>query len=84
MHPQRLFKITLKALAAAVANFGCSGKPFDSDKQRFCSGAENSRITICAAKRLQSGFEKTKNVVTGNGLPLISAKKKEMQVPIKQ
>ena len=51
MHPQWLFKRTLKALAAAVANFGCSGKPSDSDKQRFCSGAENSRITICAAKR---------------------------------
>ena len=76
MHPQQLFKRAVKALAAAVANFGCSGKPFDSDKQRFCSGAENSRITICAAKWLQSGFEKTKNVVTGNGLPLISAKKR--------
>ena len=25
---------------------------------------------------LQSGFEKTKNVVTGNGLPLVSTKKK--------
>ena len=24
---------------------------------------------------LQSGFEKTKNVVTGNGLPLVSTKK---------
>ena len=40
------------------------------------SGAENSRITICAAKWLQSGFEKTKNVVTGNGLPLVSTKKR--------
>jgi len=28
---------------------------------------------------LQSGFEKTKNVVTSNGLPLGSTKKKEMQ-----
>ena len=53
----------------------CSGKPFDSDKQRFCSGAENSGITICAAKWLQSGFEKTKNVITRNGLPLVSTKK---------
>jgi len=42
MHPQRLFKRAVKALAAAVANFGCSGKPFDSDKQHFSSGAENS------------------------------------------
>ena len=25
---------------------------------------------------LQSGFEKTKNVVTGNGLPLVSTKKR--------
>ena len=25
---------------------------------------------------LQSGFEKTKNVVTGNGLPLVSTQKK--------
>ena len=25
---------------------------------------------------LQSGFEKAKNVVTGNGLPLVSTKKK--------
>ena len=33
---------------------------------------------------LQSGFEKTKNVVTGNGLPLVSTKKKEMQAPIIQ
>ena len=32
----------------------------------------------------QSGFEKTKNVVTGNGLPLVSTKKKEMQAPIIQ
>ena len=63
-----------KRWAAAVANFGCSGKPFDSNKQRFCSGAENSRITIWAAKWRQSGFEK--NVVTGNGLPLVSTKKK--------
>ena len=26
---------------------------------------------------LQSGFEKTKNVVDGNGLPLVSTKKKK-------
>ena len=50
--------------------------PLTAIKQRFCSGAENSRITICAAKWLQSGFEKTKNVVTGNGLPLVSTKKR--------
>ena len=74
---KKRYKRAVKGLAAAAAaaNFGCSGKPFDSDKQRFCSGAENSRITICAAKWLQSGFEKTKNVVTGNGLPLVSTKK---------
>ena len=30
----------------------------------------------CAAKWMQSGFEKTKNVVTGNGLPLVSTKKR--------
>ena len=49
-----------KELAAAVAKNGCfalQGKPFDSDKQRCRSGAENFRITICAAKWLQSGFE---------------------------
>ena len=49
--------------------------PLTAIKQRFCSGAENSRITICAAKWLQSGFEKTKNVVSGNDLPLVSTKK---------
>ena len=54
------YKRAAKALATAVANFGCSGKPFDSDKQRCCSSAENSRITICTAKWLQSGLEKTK------------------------
>ena len=27
---------------------------------------------------LQSGFEKTKNVVTGNGLPLVSTKKRNV------
>ena len=70
------YKRAVKALAAAVANFGCSGKHFDSDKQRCCSSAENSRITICAAKWLQSGFEKTKNVVASNGLPLSSKKKR--------
>ena len=32
---------------------------------------------------LQSGFKKTKNVVTGDGLPLVSTKK-EMQAPIIQ
>ena len=45
-----------KGLAAAVAKNGCfalQGKPFDSDKQRCCSGAENFRITICAAKWLR-------------------------------
>ena len=65
-----------KRYKRAVKALGCSGKPFYSDKQRFCSGAENFRITICAAKWLQSGFEKTKNVVTGNGLPLVSTKKR--------
>ena len=65
-----------KRWAAAVANFGCSGKPFDSDKQHFCSGAENSGITIWAAKWRQSGFEK--NVVTGNGLPLVSTEKRNV------
>ena len=29
---------------------------------------------------LQSGFEKTKNVVTGNGLPLVSTKKKKRRL----
>ena len=29
---------------------------------------------------LQSGFEKTKNVVTGNGLPLVSTKKKKCRL----
>ena len=28
----------------------------------------------------QSGFEKTKNVVTGNGLPLVSTKKKKCRL----
>ena len=60
---KKRYKRAVKGLAAAAANFGCSG-------------AENSRITICAAKWLQSGFEKTKNVVTGNGLPLVSTKKR--------
>ena len=45
--------------------------PLTAIKQRFCSGAENSRITICAAKWLR----KTKNVVSGNDLPLVSTKK---------
>ena len=58
---KKRYKRAAKGLAAAVAKNGCfalqSGKPFDSDKQRCCSGAENSRITICAAKWLQSGFE---------------------------
>ena len=76
---KKRYKRAAKGLAAAVAKNGCFAlqwKPFDSDKQRCCSGAENSRITICAAKWLQSGFEKTKNVVTGNGLPLVSTKKR--------
>ena len=57
---KKRYKRAAKGLAAAVAKNGCfalQGKPFDSDKQRCCSGAENSRITICAAKWLQSGFE---------------------------
>ena len=46
------YKIAVKGLVAAVANFGCfmlQGKCFDSDKQCCCSGAENSRITIYPA-----------------------------------
>ena len=57
---KKRYKRAAKGLAAAVAKNGCfalQGKPFDSDKQRCCSGAENFRITICAAKWLQSGFE---------------------------
>ena len=57
---KKCYKRAAKGLAAAVAKNGCfalQGKPFDSDKQRCCSSAENSRITICAAKWLQSGFE---------------------------
>ena len=54
---KKRYKRAAKGLAAAVAKNGCfalqSGKPFDSDKQRCCSGAENSRITICAAKWLR-------------------------------
>ena len=46
------YKRAVKALAAAVANFGCTGKPFDSNKQRYFSGAENSLIMICTAKWL--------------------------------
>ena len=79
---KKRYKRAAKGLAAAVAKNGCfalqSGKPFDSDKQRCCSGAENSRITICAAKWPQSGFEKTNNVVTGNGPPLVSTKKRNV------
>ena len=77
---KKCYKRAVKGLAVAVANFGCSGKPFNSDKQRCCSGAENFRITICAAKWLKSGFKKTKNVVTGNGLPLVSVKKKKCRL----
>ena len=54
---KKRYKRAAKGLAAAVAKNGCfalqSGKPFDSDKQRCCSGAENPRITICAAKWLR-------------------------------
>ena len=53
---KKRYKRAAKGLAAAVAKNGCfalQGKPFDSDKQRCCSGAENSRITICAAKWLR-------------------------------
>ena len=49
---KKRYKRAVKALAAAVANFGCPGKPFDSNKQLYFSGAENSRITICTAKWL--------------------------------
>ena len=53
---KKRYKRAAKGLAAAVAKNGCfalQGKPFDSDKQRCCSGAENFRITICAAKWLR-------------------------------
>ena len=53
---KKRYKRAAKGLAAAVAKNGCFAlqwKPFDSDKQRCCSGAENSRITICAAKWLR-------------------------------
>ena len=63
------YKRAVKALAATVANFGLSGKPFDSDKQRCLKIPESRSV-------LQGGFEKTKNVVTGNGLPLVSTKKR--------
>ena len=49
---KKRYKRAVKVLAAAVANFGCSGKPFDSNKQCCFSGAENSRIMICTAKWL--------------------------------
>ena len=70
---KKRYKRAAKGLAAAVAKNGCfalQGKPFDSDKQRCYSGAENSRITICAAK----------NVVPGNVLPLVSTKKKKCRL----
>ena len=57
---KKRYKRAAKGLAAAVAKNGCfalQGKPFDSDKQRCCSGAENSRITICAAKWLRKDKE---------------------------
>ena len=39
---KKRYKRAVKALAAAVANFGFSGKPFDSNKWCCFSGAENS------------------------------------------
>ena len=44
--------------------------PLTAIKQHCCSSAEN--FTICAAKWLQ----KTKSVLTGNGLVLASTKKR--------
>ena len=69
---KKCYKRAVKRCAVAVTNLGCSGKSFDSDKQCFCSGAENSRIMICTAEWLQSGFEKTKNVVTGIKWPTMA------------
>ena len=64
-----------EALQKSCKRAGCS-----SSKFWLFHAAENSRITNCAAKGLRSGFKKTKNVVTGGGLPLISTKNKKSRL----
>ena len=72
-------KRAVKGLAAAVANFGCFALQWKA--------LDNINSAVAAVQKipesrsaLQSGFEKTKNVVTGNGLPLVSTKKKKCRL----
>ena len=74
---KKRYKRAAKGLAAAVAKNGCfalQGKPFDSDKQR-CSRIPESRSALQSGCKVASNF-KTKNVVPGNVLPLVSTKKR--------
>ena len=78
---KKRYKRAAKGLAAAVAKNGCfalQGKPFDSDKQR-CSRIPESRSALQSGCKVASNF-KTKNVVPGNVLPLVSTKKKKCRL----
>ena len=55
--------------------FNCACKPVRNEQR--CSSAFAAVQKIPESRSaLQSGFEKTKNVVTGNALPLVSTKKR--------
>ena len=69
---KKRYKRAVKALAAAVANLAAVESPLTA----MNSAVEAVQKIPESRSALQSGFEKTKNVVTGNGLPLVSTKKR--------
>ena len=77
-----------EALQKSCKRAGCSSSKFWLFRAAVESPLTAINSAVAAVQNipesrfaLQSGFEKTKNVVTGNGLPLISTKK-EIQTSI--
>ena len=75
---KKRYKRAVKGPAAAVANFGCFALQRKASINSAFAAAQKipeSRSAPCT-KWLQSAFEKTKNIVTRDGLPLVSTKKR--------
>ena len=69
-----------EALQKSCKSSGCSSRKFLAAVESLLT-AINSAVSVVqkipeSRSALQSGFEKSKNVVTGNGPPLVSTKKR--------